>query len=405
LRSAVVTAATVLGVIGAGTAPAHAATDWDRCPKGKVCLFSGDGGTGAMVAYSSPQASLGSWDNKAASVYNRTGNADLCMYSLPQFSIGDPHKNLTVCSEGTGNDKDDDLWGSYGNGLSMDHNLSSIRWGHTMRQAQGQPEYLVWNSPHAIYTHTAHAFADLNQDGSMDLLQRTWNGHLWFLKGDGTGMYVGSGWNQMTALTRHGDFSGDGHEDLLARDGSGKLWIYPGNGKGWFGARKLIGTGWNQMTALQAAGDMNSDGHDDLLARDSTGRLWIYPGDGHGRYGERKLIGTGWNQMRAFAAPGDLNGDGHNDLVVSDAASKLWIYPGDGHGRYGTRRMIGAGGWWMFPTVIGIGNVDDGNPGVPDLLAVGKGYQGLVRVYFGSKGGTIDTHGDYSEVDNGDTLL
>jgi hypothetical protein len=159
------------------------------------------------------------------------------------------------------------------------------------------------------------------------------------------------------------------------------------------------------MTALQAAGDMNSDGHDDLLARDSTGRLWIYPGDGHGRYGARKMIGTGWNQMRAFAAPGDLSGDGHNDLVVSDATGKLWLYPGDGHGRYGTRKLIGAGGWSMFPTVLGIGNVDDDNPGAPDLLAVGKGYQGLVRVYFGEKGGSIAQYGDCNEVDNGDVLL
>jgi hypothetical protein len=164
LRAAVVTAATVLGVIGAGTAPAHAATDWDRCPKGKVCLFSGDGGTGAMVAYSTPQASLGPWDNKAASVYNRTGNPALCMYSLSQFSIGDPHKNLTVCSEGTGDDKEDDLWGGYGNGLSMNHNLSSIRWGHTMRQATGQPEYLDWVDPFAAkdgacsrWAHTARS--------------------------------------------------------------------------------------------------------------------------------------------------------------------------------------------------------------------------------------------------------
>lgn len=48
LRAAVVTVATVLGVMGAVTAPAQAASGWERCPRGELCLFSGDSGTGGL---------------------------------------------------------------------------------------------------------------------------------------------------------------------------------------------------------------------------------------------------------------------------------------------------------------------------------------------------------------------
>ncbi|MEC3992765.1 FG-GAP-like repeat-containing protein [Actinacidiphila sp. DG2A-62] len=342
--------ASAVGVVAGGTAPAHAVSGWDRCPRGSVCLFDGDGGTGSMIAYSSPQAGLGSWDNRANSVYNRTGQHFMCMYPQAQYKTTVPNADDSICYLGSGNDQVE----LKGDGEPLWNGLSSIRWAHTWRQAAGGPEYRSWATPLVLPPGPAQPFADLNGDGTPDQLNRTWNGHLWFLKGDGSGVYVGSGWNQMTALTRHGDFSGDGHEDLLARDGSGKLWIYPGNGKGWFGARKLIGTGWNQMTALQAAGDMNSDGHDDLLARDSTGRLWIYPGDGHGRYG--------------------------------------------------TRKLIGAGGWSMFPTVLGIGDVD--RDGRPDLQAAGDGdYYTEARLYYGTPGGSIAQYGDNSPVDLGDRLL
>jgi hypothetical protein len=405
IRAAVVTATAALGLLAGSVVPAHAATGWDRCPKGRFCLFDGDSGTGAMAVYSASQSSLGAWDNKANSAYNRTGDPYVCMYSLANYQYVDPVHDVVDCGEGSGDDTYD-LADSVDPDISLANKLSSFRFSRLARVAAGDPEYIRWDAPNGgARRPSVLPFGDLDEDGYGDLLNRTWNGHLWFVRGDGSGAYVGSGWNQMTALTRHGDFSGDGHEDLLARDGSGRLWIYPGNGKGWFGGRKLIGTGWNQMTALQAAGDMNSDGHDDLLARDSTGRLWIYPGDGHGRYGARKLIGTGWNQMRAFAAPGDLNGDKRNDLVVSDGTGKLWLYPGDGHGRYGTRKMIGPGGWGMFPTVLGVGDVS--GDGRPDLMAAEQdaGPYAEVRLYEGVSGGTIRNAGREGDTDQGDRIF
>jgi hypothetical protein len=357
--------------------PAQAASGLGACPAGYFCGWTGPEGTGAMFKTKTSMPTLGSWDNKIISQSNRTGEW-ACTYDKVNYDI--TGRDYAQQPNGPGE-------GSWGPAPAW---ISSIKLVRTQRECDW-PAYGEWR---AQKSPVKAGFGDLNGDGVPDVLSRDRAGRLWFGPGDGSGVYVGSGWNQMTALTRHGDFSGDGHEDLLARDGSGRLWIYPGNGRGWFGARKLIGTGWNQMTALVAAGDMNSDGRDDLLARDGSGRLWIYPGDGHGRYGARKSIGTGWNQMTALVAPGDLNSDHRNDLLARDRSGKLWIYPGDGHGRYGARKLIGTG-WNQMDALLAVGDTD-GN-GRNDLHAFTNdtyvvdgypGYLGVQLLFSGTGHGT-----------------
>ncbi|MFI1092051.1 peptidase inhibitor family I36 protein [Streptomyces sp. NPDC020917] len=54
-------------------APVHAAAGYERCPKGRFCVFDGTGGGGVMASYATPQSTLGSWSKRAVSVDNRTG--------------------------------------------------------------------------------------------------------------------------------------------------------------------------------------------------------------------------------------------------------------------------------------------------------------------------------------------
>lgn len=90
---------------------------------------------------------------------------------------------------------------------------------------------------------------------------------------------------------------------------------------------------------------------------------------------------------------GDTNREGHDDLLARDYTGRLWIYRGDGHGRYATRKLIGAAGWSMFPTVLGIGDVD--LDGQPDIQAAGDGdYYTPAHLYFGRPGGAITDDGD-----------
>jgi Peptidase inhibitor family I36/FG-GAP-like repeat len=351
-RAALVTAAAALGLISASVAPAHAAaTGYARCPSGRFCVFDGQDGQGAMASYTTPQADLGTWRTKASSVYNHTGYQYFCMYSRTDYQYVDAVHDVEVLDAGT--NVGDDLYYYHDQNSHLDNNLGSVRWAHTIRQCQGGPEYMPWDNGEAGTPGTPASFGDLNRDGLPDLLNRTYGGRLYFLRGDGTGTLIGAGWNSMTALTRHGDLNGDGAEDLLARDTAGTLWMYPGNGKGWFGARRLIG--------------------------------------------------GGWNVMRTFAGIGDLSGDGRSDLVVSDSSGKLWLYPGNGKGWFGTRKMIGTAGWGPFTTLIGVGNL--GGDGHPDLLAAkSPAMGGEVDLYDGRSGTAIGYLGVNSQIDAGDAL-
>lgn len=403
IRAALLTAAAALGLIATTVTPAQAATGWDRCPKGKFCIFDKEDGQGSMAAYSTSQSSLGSWDNKASSVYNRTGYHYFCLYSLSGYRYLDPVHDVEVFAYGTG-DYELDLSGFSDANSHLDNNLSSFRWARTGRQCEGQPEPLDWYAGQDSHSRPAQPFGDLDRDGNADLLQRTYSGKLWRLPGDGTGRLIGPGWNSMTALTRHGDLTGDGTEDLLARDKSGELWTYPGTGRGSFGARKAVGPGWNSMTGISAVGDLTGDKKGDLLARDKSGELWMYPGRGNGTFGARKAVGPGWNSMRALVGPGDMTGDGRPDFVASDTSGRLWLYPGNGKGALGARKMIGTAGWKAFPTLIGAG--DFTGDGRPDLIATNNsgGYR-EIRLYAGKSGGGLTAQGVQNYLDEGDSLF
>ncbi|CAG6394873.1 FG-GAP-like repeat-containing protein [Streptomyces cocklensis] len=408
LRAAFVTAVAALGLAAASVAPVHAAVGYERCPKGRFCVFDGGSGDGAMVSYSTPQSSLGTWSKRAVSVYNRTGFEKVCMYSKAGYVIGSDGVFAEVV--GVGSEVNLAYFGE-GN-TTLRHNLGSVRWAQTERQCDGHPEPIEWNDPYYALGNTwpAQAFGDLNRDGTPDLLNRTYSGRLWLLRGDGTGTLIGTGWNAMTAITRHGDLTGDGTEDLLAWDTAGRLWTYPGTGRGGFGARLLVGSGWNTMIAIQATGDLTGDGKGDLVARDKAGHLWMYPGTGKGRFGTRHYVGGGWNTMGALAAPGDASGDHRNDLISSDTAGRLWLYPGNGKGGFTSRKLIGSGGWRPFITLISTG--DHNHDGHPDLIAAanGKGSdsplpESSVRLYLSRSGGSLNGGLDAGALDTGDALF
>lgn len=96
IRAVLVTAVAALGLVAGTIAPAHAAIGYARCPVGRFCLFDGDGGSGAMAEYSASQAALGSWDNKANSVCNRTDNQYYCLYSRADYKYVDQVHDVAV---------------------------------------------------------------------------------------------------------------------------------------------------------------------------------------------------------------------------------------------------------------------------------------------------------------------
>ncbi|MFB7505727.1 FG-GAP-like repeat-containing protein [Streptomyces broussonetiae] len=380
LRQLVVTAGSLALAAVTPAVPAQAATtSASACPSGYLCGWSGTSETGSMVKARADMPTMGSWDNRIRSFWNRTPSF-ACLYTDPNFGGAG-----TFFSDAPGQ-------GATSYSQDLDRNISSLKFVPNERECDDTP-YAGW---YAEPAPSAPGFGDLNGDGRADLLSRDRSGRLWFVSGTGDGALVSGGWNSMTALTRHGDLNGDGTEDLIARDSSGTLWFYPGTGKGRFGARKDLGGGWKSMATITATGDLGHDGHGDLLARDSSGTLWLYPGTGHGTFGTRTSMGGGWKSVNALTAPGDLNGDGHGDLIARDTSGRLWLYPGNGRGSLGTRKLIGSSGWGQMSALLGIGDVD--GDGRLDLVAATQdGFENpdagptsnQLRLYVGNGKGSL----------------
>ncbi|MFJ9432890.1 FG-GAP-like repeat-containing protein [Streptomyces sp. NPDC101490] len=358
---------TSLALFGAGAAPAQAATV-RGCPDGYFCAWSNSSATGAMFKTKTSKPTLGSWDNKFREVINRS-SLIACLYDGPGYD--DSRGYSTYVKE------------DYSTHIAST-SVSSVKMVPTRRECETDP-YPYWSSetsPRAL------GFGDLNGDRKADVLVRDLVGRLWFLPGDGRGRLVGSGWNGMNALVRHGDFSRDGREDVIAREAAtGKLWLYPGTGTGALGTRKLLGSGgWNSMSRIAALGDLTGDQRSDLLTVEkATGRLWLYPGTSTGTLGGRKLIGSGgWNSMNALVGPGDMDGDGRADLYAREASTgKLWLYPGK-VGGIGARKLVGSGGWNSRTSLIA--NGDWSGDGKPDLIAT-AGLDWLVQYEGTGRGG------------------
>ncbi|MGW1768983.1 FG-GAP-like repeat-containing protein [Streptomyces sp. NPDC002073] len=377
-------AAAPSGPATAQAAPAApAATGYDRCTWGSLCVFSGPVGQGEMLVVKGGRLDLGSWNNRISSYVNHTSHP-VCFHPEPGLApTGAVHFY-------TGR-------GSFDESASpeLDNAVSSLDTGpeadwfcgtearHPVFQWEGQPK------PRPKPVPAGGAFGDLDGDGYGDLLARNKFGQLWTAHADpGTARtaLVGGGWNSMTKLTRHGDFTSDGREDLLARDTAGVLWCYPGKGNGAFGTRTRVGAGWNAMRDLAAAGDLTGDGRADLLAADTDGTLWTYPGNGKGAFTARKKVGGGWKAFNELVGAGDVNSDKRADLVARDTAGRLWLYPGNGRGAFGARALIGSGGWSGLTELAGAGDLT--GDGRPDLIAHAPKDNGI-RVYPVAADGTL----------------
>ena len=225
-------------------------------------------------------------------------------------------------------------------------------------------------------------FGDFNGNGWSDLLaRRISTGALALHPGNG-GRFgaptrLGTGWNNLDAITRLGDFDGDGHEDVIARaKATGALYVYRGTGSG-IGARiKVGGNGWNGMREITPVGDLDGDGYPDLLVvQRSNGCLYLYPGRGNAVAG-RKLLGCGWNAMSELTGVGDFTRDGRVDLIArTSATGALWLYPGT-TGNLGARSRIGSG-WNTMRGLTGVGDFD--RDGFTDLVAVQSATGDLYR--------------------------
>jgi hypothetical protein len=221
-------------------------------------------------------------------------------------------------------------------------------------------------------------FADLNEDGKLDLVSANgWRNSVEVFLGDGHGRFspgpiVKLEQGRWTFSFVLGDIDGDGHLDLvtsfpaqLPDSGPDHIETRRGDGKGGFAVaagQKLPAPADPHVAAIV---DVTGDGHPDIvLSHGHANILSVLLNDGGGAFKFRQgpPINVGWPASEVVAV--DVNGDKNVDLIATTVdtkapfASKVVVLLGDGHGGFttaaGSPFPVGAGAYRL-----GVGDVNE----------------------------------------------
>src|SRR5262245_47496705 len=219
--------------------------------------------------------------------------------------------------------------------------------------------------PHDAMWKSTPVFADVNEDGFLDLaaLPRLGQGaHVWLGDGKGTWREASEGLRFSVSCgggVAFGDVNKDGHLDLAVADHCAGVSVYFGDGQGhWQASTQGLNPAISQQKSFAedeensflgaedlALGDVNEDGFLDLVvAASDEGGLSVYFGDGTGK---------SWKEASADGLPSgedpepgdqekagwannvllhDMDGDGHLDVVANYyAGPRVWRGDGKGH--------------------------------------------------------------------------
>lgn len=227
------------------------------------------------------------------------------------------------------------------------------------------------------------AWADLDNNGVLDMLLTTWSGAIiYHNNGDGTfsNLSLSLPGDYATAATV-ADFDRDGKLDIL------------------IGGRLYRNLGGNQFTNVNAGlpsvqygctawGDYDNDGYPDLLMCGLTGanaKVQLYHNLGHGVFTN---VNAGFtNVYRGAVAWVDYNGDGNLDVLITGqtaaGASVAALYRNNGDGTFTQvpSNLPSVSYSWLAPA-------DFDNDGQSDVFVSGKnGSASLGGLYSGAGGG------------------
>jgi hypothetical protein len=233
---------------------------------------------------------------------------------------------------------------------------------------------------------TGLTLADLNHDGTLDLLVGDALGDILVLLGNGDGTFRPYRRLDQNVALAVLPTSSPTPEFIFADQGLDRVVVRTGSQSTVLGNRS---TGIDNPGAVQLA-DLNGDGIPDLIVINSGGNnVLVYPGLGNGQFGPELNGGNGFavgtDPMSVTVA--DVNGDGRPDLVVanngSNDVSLLINTPTAGGGFTFTPGPRLQGGQGPTSTVVANvpGNsfadilVSDGNSDQVTLLpGVGNGF-------------------------------
>jgi VCBS repeat protein/FG-GAP repeat protein len=215
---------------------------------------------------------------------------------------------------------------------------------------------------------TDAVISDLNADGHPDVAVAEADGFVstFMNQGDGTlGVrrdYAAGSNGSGPASIAAADVDSDGSADLVAANGSASISVFRNDGDGTFAAQRDYQLAGGDAVSL-AVGDLNSDGRPDVV----TGGVSVLLNHGDGTFTERDYDARGSNSI----ALGDLNGDGKLDVATANGGEGVSVLLNQGAGRLGPTRVYAAPPAWEYELVHAepqsIAIADLNGDGKPDL--------------------------------------
>ena len=236
-----------------------------------------------------------------------------------------------------------------------------------------------------VFVNAGLAVADISSDGKVDVVSDSGRGDGvdWFeILGGGRfadARSIVEGDDVISAFHTE-DFDGDGDPDVLFKTQWGQFLAWRENlGSGTFGREERIASGLDGSGVLDAA-DLDGDGDLDALALVSNdafrGAIAWYKNLGGGTFSGQRIVGPLWSHALHSLIPIDLDGDGDIDVLTIQNSRWVTWFENLGGGMFTKERQIGRSD---FSTSAIFATDLDGD-GRPDVLS-GSRNKGVVGWY------------------------